>query len=144
MIALRRVAAAHCRRMDAFFAAVRVRGTAGHGLLPPNLSNRAAGDARTLPADAPAATGSTSSASPRLRGGFPAGNRTATAGHGVLRSKSISRPSPRAAHLLAGTALRASFSAGHGVLRTFSPAGPVPAGMMGQPAPQFVAAGDRW
>ena len=68
----------------------------------------------------------------------------ATAGHGVLRSKSPSRPSPRAAHLLAGTALRTPLSAGHGVLPSFSPAGPVPAGMVGQSAPQFVAAGVRW
>jgi hypothetical protein len=115
MVALRRAAAAHCRRMDAFFAAVRVRRTTGHGLLP-NLSNRAGGEARISPAVAPAAAGSTSSAFPRLRAGSPTGNRTATAGHGVLRSKSISRPSPRTAHLLAGTSLRTSFPAGHGVL----------------------------
>jgi len=43
-IALRRAAAAHCRRMDAFFASVKVRSTAGHGLLTPNPSNR--GDAK--------------------------------------------------------------------------------------------------
>jgi len=47
----------------------------------------------------------------------------ATAGHGVLRSKSISRLSPRAVHLLAHTALRGSFSAGHGVLRSLSTPG---------------------
>jgi hypothetical protein len=157
MVALRRAATAHCRRMDAFFATVRVRRTAGHGLLPPNLSSRAGGEARISPAGAPAAAGSTSSASPRLRGGPPAGNRTATAGHGVLRSVSISRPSPRTAHLLAGTSLRTSFPARHGVLPpsrsplrraeegpSFSPLGPVPAGMMVQPAPRFVAAADRW
>jgi len=157
MIALRRAAAAHCRRMDAFFAGLRVRRTAGHGLLPPsrsplrrvkegppNLANRCGGKSRTSPTNAPAAARSTFSASLRLRGGLSSGRNNPTAGHGVLRSKSISEPSPRAACLLAGTALRTPFSAGHGVLRSFSPAEPVPAGMMGQTARQFVAAAVRW
>jgi hypothetical protein len=144
MITLRRTAAAHCRRMDAFFAAVRVRRTAGHGLLPPNLSNRDSGQARISPAGRPAAAGFASSASLRLRGGSSESYGTRPAGHGVHRSFSIARLSPRAAHLLAGTSLHTPFSAGHGVLRSFSPAGPVPAGMMVQPAPRFVAAADRW
>jgi hypothetical protein len=144
MIALRRAAAAHCRRMDGLFAAVRVRRTAGHGLLPPNLASRAGGEARISPAGAPAAPGPTSSASPRLRGGSPGGRGTRPAGHGVHRSVSIARLSPRAAHLLAGTSLRAPFSAGHEVLPSFSPSGPVPTGMMGQPARRFVAAGVHW
>jgi hypothetical protein len=48
MVALRRAGAAHCRRMDAFFAGLRFRRTAGHGLLPPNLANRSGSPLRTL------------------------------------------------------------------------------------------------
>jgi hypothetical protein len=144
MVALRRAAAAHCRRMDAFFATVRVRRTAGHGLLSPNFENRSGGKARTSPTNAPAAARATSSASPRLRGGSSSGRGAPTAGHGVLGSSSIFSPSPRAARLLAGTFLRTSLSAGHGVLPPVSPPGPVPAGMLVQPARQFVAAGVRW
>lgn len=84
MIALRRVAAAHCRRMDAFFAAVRVRGTAGHGLLPPNLPNRTTGTVDTPPASTTAASRSASSASLRLRGESSSAGCTPTAGRGVL------------------------------------------------------------
>jgi hypothetical protein len=40
MVALRRAGTAYCRRMDALFASLKVRRTAGHGLLPPNRSNR--------------------------------------------------------------------------------------------------------
>ena len=144
MIALRRAATAHCRRMDAVFAAVRVRRTAGHGLLPPNLASRAGGEARISPVGQLAAAGFASSASLRLRGGSSEGYGARPAGHGVHRSVSIARPRPRAAHLLAGTSLRAPLSAWHEVLRSFSPAGPVPAGMMGQPARRFVAPGVRW
>jgi hypothetical protein len=46
-----------------------------------------------------------------------------TAGHGLLRPVSPSRLSPRAVHLLAGTALPTSFSAGQGVHRSLSTAG---------------------
>jgi hypothetical protein len=144
MIALRRAATAHCRRMDAFLAGLRVRRTAGHGVLPPNLANRSSGKARISSTDAPAAARSAPSASLRLRGGSSGPLGTPTAGHGVLPPISVSRPSPRTAHLLAGTSLRTSFPAGHGVLPSFSPAGPVPAGMVGQSARQFVAAGVRW
>ena len=45
-----------------------------------------------------------------------------TAGHGVLPPFSLSTPSPRALHLLAGAAALAPFSAGHGVLARFSAA----------------------
>jgi hypothetical protein len=157
MIALRRDAAAHCRRMDAVFTTVRARRTAGHGLLPPsrsplrrakesppNLANRTGGKARTSPTNAPAAARSAPSASLRLRGQSSSGRGAPTAGHGVLRSISISSASPRAAHLLAGTSLRTPLSAGHEVLPSFSPLGPVPAGMLVQPARRFVAAADRW
>ncbi len=46
-----------------------------------------------------------------------------TAGHGLLRPFPPSRPSPRAARLLAGTAPLTPFSAGHGLLRPFPVAG---------------------
>jgi hypothetical protein len=120
MVALRRSAAAHCRRMDAFFAGLRVRRTAGHGLLPPNLANRSGGKARTSPTNAPAAARSTSSASLlRLRGGSSSGRGGSTAGHGVLPPISVAHASPRATRLLAGTSLRTSFSARHGSFRRF-------------------------
>jgi hypothetical protein len=96
MVALRRAAAAHCRRMDAFFAGLRVRRTAGHGLLPANLKNRSGDKAGTSPTSALVAARATSSASLRLRGGSSGGRDTSSAGHGVLRSFSISRLSPRA------------------------------------------------
>ena len=149
MIALRRAAAAHCRRVDALFAAVRVRRTAGHGLLPPNLSSRAGGKARISPAAAPAAARPTSSASPRLRGGSPAGNRAVTAGHGVLSPVSV-RPldSTRPRHgfvqrtLLGATALglgvavKPPFSTGHGLLHPFD-------ARRDSPLPRFVETRDR-
>jgi hypothetical protein len=144
MVALRRAAASHCRRMDAFFATARIRRTAGHGLLPQNLANHSGGKTRTSPTNAPAGARSASSASLRLRGESSSGSGAPTAGRGVLRSFLPSRRSARAIHLLGATALRAPFSAGHGVLRSFSPVGPVPAGMVVQPARQFVAAGVRW
>jgi len=46
-----------------------------------------------------------------------------SAGHGLLRSLSQSRPSARAARLLAGAAPLAPLSAGHGLLRPFPVAG---------------------
>jgi hypothetical protein len=39
--------------------------------------------------------------------------------------------------------LRGRASAGHGLLPSFATLGPVPGGIMVQPVPQFVAAGDR-
>jgi hypothetical protein len=136
MVALRRAGAAYCRRMDALFAALKIRRTAGHGLLPPNLSNR---DGRTAPGSTTAATRSTSSASLRLRSESSSGGGTPTAGHGVLppvstRPLNSARPirqlSPRPGFvqrtLLGGTALglgrsiKPPFPAGHGLLPSFS------------------------
>jgi len=138
-IALRRAAAAHCRRMDAFFASVRVRRPAGHGLLLPNLSNRRDGKARTSPASANAAARSTSSAPLRLRGESSGSRGTLSAGHGVLppvsaRPLDSARPLPQATPspgfvqrtLMSSTALglgatiKPPFPAGHGLLPSFS------------------------
>src|SRR5262245_3882908 len=119
MVALRRAGAAYCRRMDALLASLRIRRTAGHGLLPPNLLNRSAEKARTSPAGATATTTcSASSASPRLRVESSSGRSTPTAGHGVLPSFPAppldnARPFPQPAlrqgfvqrTLLGGTAL---------------------------------------
>jgi len=139
MVALRRAGAAYCRRMDALFAALKVRRTAGHGLLPPNLSNRAGSCAAKSQAGANTAVPSPSSASPRLRVESCGPNPTPTAGHGVLPSLSASPPdSARAARqptprhglvqhtLLGGTALglgraiQPPVPAGHGLLPSFS------------------------
>ena len=142
MVALRRAAAAHCRRMDAFFASVKVRRTAGHGLLPPN---RGDAKARHVPAARAAAASATSSASLRLRGEPSGASRPLTAGHGVLppvsarpldSARPLRQPSPRQGFvqrtLLGGTALGLSVTiqplapAGHGLLPHF-PAAPVDA-----------------
>jgi hypothetical protein len=139
MVALRRAGAAYCRRMDALFASLKIRRTAGHGLLPPNLANRPAGETRTSPARAPGAGRSTSSASLRLRSGSSAGRGTPTAGHGVLppvstrpldSGRPLPQPAPRQGFvqrtLLGGTALGHGRSitppvpAGHGLLPSFS------------------------
>ena len=137
-IALRRAATAQCRRMDAFFASVKIRRTAGHGLLPPNLANRAAANVGTSPTTTPAAR-SASSAPLRLRGKTSGARGTLTAGHGLLPSFSM-RPldgacalpqlAPRRGlvqrTLLGGTALGLGVAikppapAGHGVLPSFS------------------------
>jgi hypothetical protein len=71
MVALRRAGAAHCRRMDALIASLRIRRTAGHGVLPQNLRNHAVG---ATPPGRPTADG-------RPHGGAPT---AATAGHGLL------------------------------------------------------------
>ena len=127
MVALRRAGAAYCRRMDALFAALRIRrtaghgvlpqnlrngtvgstptaATAGHGLLPPNPSNRTTASADASPARATATIPSASSASPRLRVQSSSARRTPTAGHGVLPSLSA-RPGFVQRALLGGTAL---------------------------------------
>jgi hypothetical protein len=70
-VALRRAAAAHCRRMDALIASLRIRRTAGHGVLPQNLRNAIVG---ATPRGRPTADG-------RPRGAAPT---AATAGHGLL------------------------------------------------------------
>jgi hypothetical protein len=139
MVALRRAGTAYCRRMDALFASLKVRRTAGHGLLPPNRSNRTTGNTGTAPVNTTAAARSPSSASPRLRVQSSSARRTPTAGHGVLPSISalpldsarpLREPTPRQGFvqrtLLGGTALGLGvtvpppFPAGHGVLPSFS------------------------
>ena len=137
MVALRRAGTAYCRRMDALFAALKIRRTAGHGLLPPNLSNRAGSNTRTSAAGARTAAPSTSSASPRLRVKSSGCKDTLSAGHGVLPPVSArpldsalpSRgPTPRQGFvqraLLGATALGVAIkppaSAGHGLLPSFS------------------------
>ncbi len=138
-IALRRAAAAHCRRMDAFFASVKVRRTAGHGLLPPNLSNRSGAKVQTAPASETAAAPSASSASSRLRVESSGARPTLSAGHGVLPS--VSTPTPQSARPLRratarpgfvqrtllgttalglGVTLKPPVPAGHGLLPSFS------------------------
>ncbi len=138
-IALRRAAAAHCRRMDAVFASVKVRRTAGHGLLPANLSNRSDAKVRRTPASRASTAPSTSSVSPRLRVGSSSARCTLSAGHGVLPSVSapapasarpLRQPTPRPGFvqrtLLGGTALglgltiKPPLPAGHGLLPSFS------------------------
>jgi hypothetical protein len=140
MVALRRAGAAYCRRMDALMASLRIRRrTAGHGVLPPKLSNRAAGNARPPLVSTRAATRSPSSASPRLRVESSRPNHAATAGHGVLPPLStrpldsaspLRQPAPRQGFvqrtLLGGTALGLGRTipppvpAGHGLLSSFS------------------------
>jgi len=139
MLALRRAGAAYCRRMDALFAALKVRRTAGHGVLPPNLSNRAGSNPERSPASAAAAARSPSSASLRLRGEPSGASRPLTAGHGVLppisarpldSARPLHQPTPRPGFvqrtLLGGTALglgrsiKPPFPAGHGLLPSFS------------------------
>ncbi len=135
---------AHFRRVRTLLGG---RASAGHGLLRKNFKSTVGAPPCGRPVRG--ASGRPHGAAPTSK--HPIGvhlrssavETSSSAGHGLLRSFSPSPQSPRAAHLLAGTALRASFSAGHGVLRSFSPAGPVPAGMLVQPAPQFVAAGVR-
>jgi hypothetical protein len=118
MVALRRAGAAYCRRMDALFAALKIRRTAGHGLLPPNRSDRRMGSTDTPPASTTAAARSATSASPRLRAKSSSVRNTPTAGHGVLPPLSarpldgarlLRQPTPRQGFiqrtLLAGTAL---------------------------------------
>jgi len=85
-VALRRAGAAYCRRMDALFAMLRARRTAGHGVLPPNLSNRVSSGARTSPSTGNTATRSASPASPRLRVESSDARSAPTAGHGLLPS----------------------------------------------------------
>ncbi|MGE0118448.1 MAG: HGGxSTG domain-containing protein [Dongiaceae bacterium] len=133
--ALRRAGAAHCRRMSALLALARTPRTAGHGVLPPNPSNRAGGHAPSPTTAAP----STASAPPRLRAESSGARGASAAGHGVLPSNSVTtppaarpihRPTPRPGlvqrTLLGGTALglglpvRPPVAAGHGVLPSLS------------------------
>jgi hypothetical protein len=138
MVALRRAGAAYCRRMDALLASLKVRRTAGHGLLPPNLSNRVGSNTRTSAASARTAAPSVPSVSPRLRVKSSSSKDAPTAGHGVLPSLSarpldsarpLPQPTPRQGFvrrtLLGGTALgigvavKPPTAAGHGLLPSF-------------------------
>jgi len=117
MVALRRAGAAHCRRMDALFASLRMRRTAGHGVLPRDPRKPTVG---ATPCGRPSLS----------RQGRPHGaNPTpATAGHVVLPP--VSRPAQRHGFiqrtLLGGTALglgrtiQPPATAEHGVLPSFS------------------------
>jgi hypothetical protein len=118
--ALMAEARAHLRRMRALLGP----STAGHGVDRPNPQSHVGAPPCGRP------RGGTSG---RPRGAAPtpksaigvhlrssAAQSPSTAGHGVLRSDSPSRPSARAARLLAGTAPVTQFSAGHGVLRSES------------------------
>ena len=139
MVALRRTGAALCRRMDGLIASLRIRRTAGHGVLPPNLSNRADAMAGRSTASVSPVTNSPSSVSPRFRVRSSSPNATPTAGHGVYPpvsarpldgARPLSRPVSRQGFvqrtLLAGTALglgraiQPPVPAGHGVHPPFS------------------------
>jgi hypothetical protein len=104
MAALRRAGTACCRRMDALFASLKTRRTAGHGLLPPDPSSRTTASADTLPASTTEAVRAASAASPRLRVQPSSALRAPSAGHGVLPSLSA-RPGFVQRALLGGTAL---------------------------------------
>jgi hypothetical protein len=123
IVALRRAAAAHCRRMDSLLAARRARRTAGHGVLPSDVRRQGSG-IRNRPAATPLTPDTR-----HLSSG--------SAGHGLLPPKSAgtppaARPTRRASPrpglvqrtLLGSTALglgltvRPPVPAGHGVLRS--------------------------
>ena len=123
MVALRRAGAAHCRRMDALCASLKIRRTAGHGVLPQNLRNTTVG---ATPCGRPTAEG-------RPHGAAPTAT---TAGHGLLQpnlsngktasttdippagtpatARSVSSASLRLRGESSGA--RRKLSAGHGVL----------------------------
>jgi len=61
-VALRRAGAAYSRRVSALLASLKVRRTAGHGVLRSNPSNRPAGKGQTLPGCTAEALRQTSSA----------------------------------------------------------------------------------
>jgi hypothetical protein len=122
MVALRRAGAAYCRRMDALIAALRIRRTAGHGVLPQNLRNATVGAA---PYGRPTADGRPLEAVPTA----------ATAGHGLLpsvsarpldstpdRTPAAARPASSASLRLRGESSNTHHAptAGHGVLPSFS------------------------
>jgi len=137
MVALRRAGAAYCRRMDALIASLRIRRTAGHGVLPPSRSplrraKEGPQNLRNAPVGAP-------------RHGRPHGAAptAATAGHGLLppnpsnRTTASADASPASTTTAAPSASSASLrlrgesssarsmsTAGHGVLPSFS-AGPL-------------------
>jgi len=133
--ALRTAARSHQRRVRALAALMRGR-SAGHGvhrsisagtmpgILIPKVNHRGHRAHRVESKPARAARNHPSSVTSVRSVVNPS-----SAGHGLHRSFSQSRPSPRAERLLAGAAPLAPFSAGHGVHRSFSsPSAVVPAG----------------
>jgi len=141
MVALRRAGAAHCRRMDTFFASLKIRRTAGHGVLPPSRSplRRAKEGPQNLRTPAVGTTPCDRPSGPRDGRPHGAAPTPATAGHGVhppvsARPLDSDRPLPQPAPrrgfvqraLLGGTALglgralQPPVPAGHGVLPSFS------------------------
>jgi hypothetical protein len=138
MVALRRAGTAYCRRMDALFAALKVRRTAGHGVLMQNLRNATVG---ATPAQSAEGRLSRRGRPSGARRGRPRGTAptAATAGHGLLPSNPSNRTTVSADTLPASTtaaALSASSAsprlrvqsssarhtptAGHGVLPSLS------------------------
>jgi hypothetical protein len=138
MVALRRAGAACCRRMDAIIASLRIRRTAGHGVLPQDLRTATLG---ATPAQLAEGRLSRRGRPSRTRRGPPhrAAPAATTAGHGLLpqnpsNRKTASADSPPAdATIAARSALsacprlrgesssaRSALSAGHGVLPSLS------------------------
>jgi len=130
--ALNAEARAWTRRIRSLVARLRHRPTAGHGVLPSfstsgvptaaaKAHHRVHGDHRgaeravaRAARNHPSSVSSVSSVNSVVK--------PSTAGRGVLPPISHTRVSPRAIHLLSGTAPLAAFAAGHGVLPRFSPA----------------------
>jgi hypothetical protein len=131
--ALNAEARAWTKRIRALVGLLRHRRTAGHGVLPSfsttgipgapvakvhhRVHRDHRGGERAVARAARNHSSSVSSANSVVK--------PSTAGHGVLPPSSLSRPSPRAVHLLSSTAPIAPFSAGHGVLPRFSAPAPV-------------------
>ena len=135
MVALRRAGTAYCRRMDALFASLKIRRTAGHGVLPQNLRNGTEGATPAQSAEGRLSRRGRPTADGRPHGAAP----TATAGHGLLPPNLLNRPSgstdttPASTTTAAPSASSASprlrvqpssagraRSAGHGVLLSLS------------------------
>lgn len=131
--ALMAEARTHLRRVHGLLA---LGATAGHGVLRSESANRTRRTPKNRAGGLPMSFASSrlrGEPSPLRRRSIPAGHGVprsispATAGHGVLRPESSSRPSARAARLLAGAAPLAPFSAGHGVLSPIQKLGGVQA-----------------
>jgi hypothetical protein len=114
IVALRRAGAAYCRRMDALFAALKARRTAGHGVLPSN--------------------------SPMSTSGAPAGkiNHRVRRDHrgGVMKTPARAACSPFTSVPSVSSVVNLSSTAGHGVLPSFSKRPPDSARPLRQSAPR--------
>jgi hypothetical protein len=138
MVALRRAGAAYCRRMDALFASLKVRRTAGHGVLSQNLRNATVGATPAQSAEGRLSRRGRPSATRRGRP-YGAASTAATAGHGLLppnlsNRKTASADTPPASATIAAhsassaslrlcgesSSARGALSAGHGVLPSLS------------------------